>query len=123
MTRMATIERNLCCRKTLGSLPMKEELMSESTRAKPIRSLLKKFTATAFLVCLFGVLSLGAGVCQQGWPAEWTPYTGGRYSDQLQKIISAYRISENKISHAHFELSDTGVGPVDLFRIPDQSAD
>jgi hypothetical protein len=50
-------------------------------------------------------------------------YTGGRYFDQLQKIISAYRISENKISHAHFELSDTGVGPVELFRIPDQSAD
>ena len=102
--------------------------MSESTRAKPTRSLLKEFMATVFLVCLLGVLSLGSGVCQpfdyEGEPKRWAPYRSGRYFDQLQKIANAYRFSDSKISYAHFELSNTGVGPVDLFRIPvSQSAD
>ncbi len=88
--------------------------MSESIRAKLTRGLLKKFIASAFLVCLFGVLSFGSAVCQApGYgekPDQWAPYTSGRYFDQLQKIASAYRISDSKIAYLHFELSETGSG-------------
>jgi hypothetical protein len=98
--------------------------MSESIHAKPTRRRLKKFMALAFLVYLFGVLSLGSAVCQTpGYgakPDQWAPYATGRYFDHLRKIASAYRISDSKIAYLHFELSETGVGPVDLFRIPDR---
>lgn len=96
--------------------------MSKSICAEPICSLLKKLMATALVVCLFGVLSLGTGICQAPSYAEepgpWVPYTSGRYFGQLQKIVDTYRFSDRKIDYLHFELSDTGVGPVDLFRIP-----
>jgi hypothetical protein len=81
-----------------------------------------------FCGCLLAIASLGAGVCQTPGcgdkPDQWAPYERGEYSDQLQKIVSTYQFADRKITYLHFELRDVGVGPVELFRIPDrQSAD
>ena len=86
------------------------------------RIFLKKILATAFLVGLLGIASLGTGICQTpGYgekPDQWAPYENGQYFGQLQKIVSTYRFPDRKISYLHFELTNVGVGPVELFRIP-----
>jgi hypothetical protein len=86
------------------------------------RSLLKNILATAFCACLLGIVFSGAGVCQTpGYgdkPDQWAPYESGQYFEQLQKIISIYQFADSKITYLRFEITNVGVGPVELFRIP-----
>jgi hypothetical protein len=96
--------------------------MSYPKNRKASRGLLKNIMAMAFCVCLLGILSLGAGVCQTpGYgqkPDQWAPYERGQYFDQLQKIASTYQFDGSKVTYLHFEDAFSGVGPVELFRIP-----
>jgi hypothetical protein len=96
--------------------------MSDSKRRKACRGLLKNILATAFCACLFGIVSLGSGVCQTpGYgekPDHWAPYEGGRYFEHLQKIATTYQYPDSKFAYLHFEQTDLGIGPVELFRIP-----
>jgi hypothetical protein len=96
--------------------------VSELKHVRASRSLLKKLLATVFCACLLGTVFSGAGVCQApGYgeePDQWAPYESGQYFGQLQKIVSTYRFPDRKISYLHFELTNVGVGPVELFRIP-----
>jgi hypothetical protein len=82
---------------------------------------LKKIMTTALYVCLLGVVFCGSGVCQTSGYGhtvdDWAPYESGPHLDRLQKIAGTYRFS-GKITYHRFELSDVGIGPVDLFRIP-----
>jgi hypothetical protein len=82
---------------------------------------LKGVIATALCVCLLGVVFSGSGICQTpGYGRtvdDWAPYESGQYLDRLQKIAGTYQFS-GKITYHRFELSDVGIGPVDLFRIP-----
>ena len=83
---------------------------------------LKKILATAFLVGLLGVASLGAGICQtpgyKDKPDEWAPYESGQYFEQLQTIVKTYDFDGSKITYLHFEQTGVGIRPVELFRIP-----
>ena len=96
--------------------------MSYPKCRKASRGLLKNILATAFCACLLGIVSLGAGVCQTpGYgekPDQWAPYESGQYFEQLQKIVETYRLSGSKITYLHFEETDVGIGPVELFRVP-----
>jgi hypothetical protein len=100
----------------------REKLMSDAEYARTHLGLLKKILRTTVLVGLFGIVFLGAGVCQTpGYgerPDRWAPYEQGKYFEQLQKIVSIYHFDGSKITYIHFELADVGVGPVELFRIP-----
>jgi len=83
---------------------------------------LKKILARAFLVGLLGVAFLGVGICQtpgyKDKPDEWAPYDRGQYFEQLQTIVKTYRFDGSKITYHHFEETDVGIRPVELFRIP-----
>lgn len=72
-------------------------------------------------LCLLGVAFSGSGVCQTpGYGRtvdDWAPYESGQHLYRLQKIAGTYQFS-GKITYHRFELSDVGIGPVDLFRIP-----
>ena len=96
--------------------------MSNSRQLKSKRGVLKSIMATAFCIVLLGIVFSGAAICQTSpyaWkPGPWEPYKSGKYFGQLQKIAGTYRFSDSSITFVHFELSDVGVGPVDLFRIP-----
>src|ERR1700730_2393267 len=96
--------------------------MSDSKRRKACRGLLKNILATAFCACLFGIVSLGSGVCQTpGYgekPDHWAPYDFNRTVEHLQKIATTYQYPDSKFAYLHFEQTDLGIGPVELFRIP-----
>jgi hypothetical protein len=91
-------------------------------KVRTSRNFLKGILATAFCAGLFGILFLGAGVCQTpGYgkkPDQWAPYESGQYFDRLRKIISTLHFSDRNIAFLHFEDTRAGVGPVELFRIP-----
>src|SRR6266705_1515190 len=83
-------------------------------------SSLKNILAAALCA---GLLAFsGAGICQTpGYgekPDQWAPYESGQYFGRLQKISKIYRFDGSKITYLHFEETDVGVGPVELFRIP-----
>lgn len=88
---------------------------------KARRGPLKNLLAMAFGACLLGIASLGAGVCQTpGYgdkPDQWAPYQSGQYFEQLQKILSIHAVADSRIFYLHFEVTDVGVGPVELFRV------
>ena len=96
--------------------------MSYPKGLKASRRFLKSFLATTFCACLLGIVFLDAGICQTpGYgdkPDQWAPYERGKYFEQLQKIVDTYRFDGSKITYLHFEETDIGVGPVELFRIP-----
>jgi hypothetical protein len=96
--------------------------MSDAECARTSLGFLKKMLTTIALFGLFGIASLGSGVCQTpGYgerPDEWAPYERGRYFDQLQEIVKIYEFADGKISYLHFETTAAGIGPVELFRIP-----
>ena len=82
---------------------------------------LKNFLTTTFCGCLLGIAFLGASMCQTPGYGEksdqWAPYERGPYSEQLQKIVQTYRFDRSNLTYLHFEETNTGVGPVELFRI------
>ena len=96
--------------------------MSFPKGVKAIRRHLKNFMATVFCACLLGIAFLDAGICQTpGYgdkPDQWAPYESGPYFEQLQKIVETYRFDDGKITYLHFEETNVGVGPVEIFRIP-----
>jgi len=91
--------------------------------AKASRRLLKNFLATTFCTCLLGIVFLDTGICQApGYgdkPDQWAPYERGPYSERLQRIVETYRLDASEFAHLHFEITGVGVGPVELFRIPE----
>lgn len=96
--------------------------MSDPKYVKTIRGLLKKILTIVVFACLIGIVFPGQGICQNpadgDKPDQWAPYESGQYFEQLQKIASIYQFHDSRIAYLHFESSDTGVGPVELFRIP-----
>ena len=98
--------------------------MSNSGQIKSRRGgFLKNILATAFCIVLLGISFSGAGTCQTispyaEEPGPWKPYKSGKYFDQLRNIASTYMFSDSNFTFVRFELSDAGIGPVDLFRIP-----
>ena len=97
--------------------------MSFPKDVKAIRRFLKNFLATAFCACLLGIVFLSAGICQTpGYgdrPDQWAPYASGPYFERLQRIVETYRLDASEFAHLHFEITGVGVGPVELFRIPE----
>jgi hypothetical protein len=95
--------------------------MPELKFTSPKLRFLKRIMATALCVCLIGAVLSGTGICQTSGYGQtvddWAPYESGPHLDRLQKIAGTYRFS-GKITYHRFELSDVGIGPVDLFRIP-----
>jgi hypothetical protein len=77
--------------------------MSNPKDVRASLGLLKNVLTTAFCACLFGIVFLSAGVAQApGYghgPDQWAPYGGGRYFDQLQKIVQTYRFSSGKVAY------------------------
>jgi hypothetical protein len=99
-----------------------EKLVSYPKNRKASRGLLKNILAAAFCACLFGIVSLSPGACQTlGYgdkPDQWAPYDSGQYFEHLQKIATTYRYPDSKITYLHFEDTYSGIGPIELFRIP-----